>query len=70
MWPRTGFGLDHISITINPFTQPLGAIQGLTGQAKQFARGGVDDVKLYLDCRPEPLTCGAEGTRWGGDRHP
>jgi hypothetical protein len=33
MWPRTGFGLEHISITINPFAQPLSTIEGLTRQA-------------------------------------
>src|SRR5262249_23917924 len=69
MWPRTGLGLDHITITINLFTQALGTIEGLTGQAQELARGDVDDVELYLDCRPEPLTWNAEGTRWRGDRH-
>src|SRR5215831_6562675 len=69
MWPRTGLGLDHITITINLFTQALGTIEGLTGQAQELARGGVDDVELYLDCGPEPLTWNAERTGWGGDRH-
>jgi hypothetical protein len=33
MWPRTGLGLKHITITVDGFTQALGAIQSLTRQA-------------------------------------
>src|SRR6516164_2724212 len=53
--PRAGFGLKDITITIDGFSQALGPIQGLTGQAQKLARGGVDDIELYLDCLPEPL---------------
>jgi hypothetical protein len=44
--PRTGLGLKNITITIDGFSQALGAIEGLTGQAQEFARGGVDDIEL------------------------
>jgi hypothetical protein len=60
---------DYITITIDPLTQALGTIEGLTGQAQELARGDVDDIELDLDCSPEPLTCGAERTGWSRDRH-
>jgi hypothetical protein len=49
MRPRTGLGLEHITITIDGFTQALGAIEGLTRQAQELERSCILDIELELE---------------------
>jgi hypothetical protein len=49
MRPRTGLSLEHITITVDGFTQALGAVERLARQTQELARGGIDDIELELD---------------------